>query len=414
MDYKTLRAAMVLLLSGMCVGVGILPAGPLSGAVRGTVRFTTTLTPPVRPFLSISWNFKGTTIVTSTSHNLTGDPAYASRITLDRDTGALELRNLVLGDIGEYAVSIITNEGQGTHGAITLNVYTSITGATITSPPATLIEDKSSANLTCEASGSISTREWMKDGLPLHSSDRVIFSADNKTVLINPVQSTNHGKYQCRVSNPVSNMTAAHSLIVNFGPHNIAITGPRAAPPGQRVTLQCTADSVPPATFSWTFNGNETHVNNSVYIIERMEDANTGNYTCTVSNKVTKLKNSTVVSLREPISGATITTPPATLIEGRSSTNLTCKAAGPISTTEWMRDGQPLSVPSATFTWRFGGLDAGVHEAGYVFEKAGFNHSGNYTCTASNAVVVDRIGAGHIGPARTTEIIRTEVVEIIQ
>ncbi|XP_051263034.1 carcinoembryonic antigen-related cell adhesion molecule 5-like [Dicentrarchus labrax] len=299
MDIKMLRivACLVHLLSGMSVGEGILPPGPLSGAVAGTVKFTTTLRPPETPFLSVSWSFKGVNIITSTSSNVT-EPGHANRISLDRATGALELRNLVPEDSGEYTVIIVPDGGLQKQGKTTLNVYALVSGAIIRSPAAILIEDKSSTNLSCEASGSISTRVWIKDGQPLHPSGRVSLSMDNKTVFIQPVHSSNHGTYQCRVSNPVSTMTAAHKLTVNFGPHNISITGPSAAAPGQRVTLQCTADSVPPAHFSWMFNGNESHVNNTMYIIESLEAESVGNYTCTARNMVTMLENSTVLNLR--------------------------------------------------------------------------------------------------------------------
>ncbi|XP_055084053.1 carcinoembryonic antigen-related cell adhesion molecule 1-like [Periophthalmus magnuspinnatus] len=292
-----LQFTFLLTLIGLCVGEGILPAGPLNGAVGGTVRFTTNLSPPAKPFFTVSWSFKGTNIITSTNTNVTA-PGYTSRISLDRRTGALELRRLVPEDSGEYTVSIIPDGELQKEGKTTLNVYALITGAVIHSPALVLIEDKTFTNLTCEASGSISTRVWTKDGQPLREDSRVSFSINKKTVYIHPVHSSSHGNYQCLISNPVSSETAAYNLTVNYGPHNVSIIGPLSASPGRRVELRCTADSIPPALFRWTLNGNDTQVNGSVYVIERLTLESIGNYTCSAYNTVTMLGNSTVLSLR--------------------------------------------------------------------------------------------------------------------
>ncbi|CAL9705207.1 unnamed protein product [Knipowitschia caucasica] len=292
-----LLLAFLLALSGLCRGEGILPAGHLSGGVGGKVTFRTSLSPPQKPFLTVSWSFKGIKIITSTSTNVTA-PEYARRISLDRSTGALELRSLVPDDSGEYSVTITPDGEQQNEGRITLTVYELVTKAVIHSPTLVLIEDQTFTNMSCEASGSIDTRVWTKDDRPLRADGRVSFSINNKTVYIQPVHSSSHGNYKCQINNPVSSATAAYNLTVNYGPHNVSIIGPSSAAPGQRVDLRCTADSIPPALFTWTFNGNVTLVNSTEYVIERLSLDSTGNYTCSAFNPVTMWKNSTVLSLR--------------------------------------------------------------------------------------------------------------------
>lgn len=78
----------------------------------------------------------------------------------------------------------------------------------------------------------------------------------------------------------------------------MSILGPAAAAPGQRVALRCRLDSVPAANVSWTFNNSVTQVHDAVYVIERVEEEDLGNYTCTATNVVTMKENSTVFNLR--------------------------------------------------------------------------------------------------------------------
>ncbi|KAM8846147.1 cell adhesion molecule CEACAM2-like [Synchiropus picturatus] len=295
---KMLRALLALLLSALYVSANILPQGPLNGVVGGKVTFTTSLKPPEQPFASVSWNFRDVIIITSSTTGNFTTPVYRSRITLNRDTGSLELRNLILEDSGEYTVTITPAAGQQESGSTTLEVYERISGAVIRSPAVTLIEDRDSTNLTCEASGTIQTRLWMKDGAYLVRGDRISFSADNRTMFIEPVLSTDHGTYKCQVNNPVSSMTVAYNLTVNYGPHNMSIVGPAAARLGRTVTLNCMVDSVPTPNFSWMFNDNQTHANTSTFTIEQFDEENAGNYTCTARNMVTRVGNSTVHSLR--------------------------------------------------------------------------------------------------------------------
>uniref|UniRef100_A0A8P4GFW8 Ig-like domain-containing protein n=1 Tax=Dicentrarchus labrax TaxID=13489 RepID=A0A8P4GFW8_DICLA len=162
---------------------------------------------------------------------------------------------------------------------------------------------RTSVSLSCSASGSFPSFLWLNGSSEVTASERVQLTDEGSTLSIINVTRYDQGPFICHVFNNFSNYTSDPLLnAFTVGPHNISITGPSAAAPGQRVTLQCTADSVPPAHFSWMFNGNESHVNNTMYIIESLEAESVGNYTCTARNMVTMLENSTVLNLRGKIS----------------------------------------------------------------------------------------------------------------
>ncbi len=90
-----------------------------------------------------------------------------------------------------------------------------ITNVRLIGPEETLIEGESSANISSEGTGSISSVQWMKDNSPLSPSNSIIFSSDNRSVSISPVQRSDSGEYQCTYRNPVSSETAKLSLIIN-------------------------------------------------------------------------------------------------------------------------------------------------------------------------------------------------------
>ncbi|XP_030640943.1 carcinoembryonic antigen-related cell adhesion molecule 6 [Chanos chanos] len=280
---------------GLCQGQdGLFPPGPVDGAVGDKVLFITTITPSSTPLLTVTWSFNGVNnIIRYDSSGNTSDPAYRDRITLNIYTGTLELRDLTQDDSGTYQLAIVTAEGIARQDQTTLDVVEGISGVSLNVTPECLKEGQSSANLTCEGTGSVITTEWMKDGQPLSPSNNIIFSADLRSVSISPVRRSDSGEYQCRLSNPVTSGTATYTMTVNYGPENVAISGPNEVEVGSKVSLTCSAESTPPASFIWMLNGRETGETTASYSIENFNYTDSGNYTCTAWNSVTSL-NTTV------------------------------------------------------------------------------------------------------------------------
>ena len=98
----------------------------LTAAVGGEVMFTTTVTPPETPFVLVDWTFVLNTIerpiITSQASSDIIEPEYEGRITLDRSTGSLKLRDLTLNDSGGYRVAITPDGGQVITGSTELKI----------------------------------------------------------------------------------------------------------------------------------------------------------------------------------------------------------------------------------------------------------------------------------------------------
>ncbi|XP_024246414.1 carcinoembryonic antigen-related cell adhesion molecule 6-like isoform X3 [Oncorhynchus tshawytscha] len=293
------------ILTGLCAGQGLFPQGSVNGAEGGTAMFITNLIPPAQPFITISWTVGGANIITSTSDDSIG-PGYGDRITLNKTTGSLELRNLTLADSGGYRVAITTATAETINGSTELVVYENISDANITGPPNHLFADWSSANLTCEAAGNITTIQWMKEGQPLSAGGNILFSEENRKVSISPVKRHDSGEYVCKLTNPASSATASYRMIVNYGPESMTILGQNIAEVESFTLIYCSVQSVPPATFTWLFNGQQTGVHEAGYIISSVSYNNSGDYRCDARNDLT----GNVISVDHSLSVKDKTPPP--------------------------------------------------------------------------------------------------------
>uniref|UniRef100_A0A3Q1J0U6 Ig-like domain-containing protein n=1 Tax=Anabas testudineus TaxID=64144 RepID=A0A3Q1J0U6_ANATE len=278
----------IYVLAGLCYGAGVIPVDFLLKPHGVSVTFTTSVKPSAEPFLALTWSFNGTiNVITSTSVDIVGT-GYENRITLDKSTGSLVLRDLTERDNGEYELIIIPRGAEQIQGTVP-----KVSRPTIACPTENLIEGKTSVNLSCNADGFVPTRAWMKDGKPLVSGDRYSFYDGNRVLSISPVDRKDTGEFLCNVSNDISFETAKCRLDVHYGPDTpIIVQTPIGAELEESVTLSCFADSLPKATFSWRFRYMEKP--GPLYYIKEMEEKHLGKYICTARNAITGLEASAI------------------------------------------------------------------------------------------------------------------------
>lgn len=71
------------------------------------------------------------------------------------------------------------------------------------------------------------------------------------------------------------------------GPEPVTVKGVAQVEVNVPVKLECSAPSVPPASYSWTFNGTKTPITTGDYVIDHVTYTNTGTYTCEAYNALT-------------------------------------------------------------------------------------------------------------------------------
>ncbi|KAK7147557.1 hypothetical protein R3I94_010166 [Phoxinus phoxinus] len=276
---------------GQYFGQDLLFPAPANGAIGESVMLAPD-NPPSISILITQWFFTTTDIISVTSGVTTVNTAYKGRVSFDSNTFALELRNLTLNDSGIYRLTVTPTAGRPLAGETKLQVFEKISNVRLTGPEELLIEGNSSANISSGGTGNITSVEWMKDNSPLSPSNRIIFSPDHRSVSISPVQRSDSGEYLCTYRNPVSSETAKLRLNINYGPEDVSIEGLNVVDLGVPVSLSCSANSEPSASFSWRFNGTDTSVTTDTFTIEKTNLTHTGDYECTASNSVTKRNDS--------------------------------------------------------------------------------------------------------------------------
>ncbi|XP_022252784.1 Down syndrome cell adhesion molecule-like protein Dscam2 [Limulus polyphemus] len=270
-----------------------------------------------------------------------------------------------------------------------------------------------SVSLHCTATGTpLPQVTWSLDGYPVPDNDRVrvgdYVSRSGSVVSfvnISNVQVEDGGSYECIARNDVGSMR--HFARLNVVGNPIVKPMPvKVIVSGENGVLQCRVAGYPIENIFWEKDGRLLPVNRrqivfpngTVFIQEVQKTKDDGVYTCTAtSDQGNRASGDVEVKVKlKPVVLPFIF--PVNIENGMKLSAVCSVAAGdPPINVSWLKDGAPL-VATNDITIKTLSEDSML----LAIDKVGLQHSGDYTCVASNdagAVNLTRPLSVHVPPS---------------
>ncbi|XP_042611495.1 carcinoembryonic antigen-related cell adhesion molecule 1 isoform X2 [Cyprinus carpio] len=295
-------------------------------------------------------------------------------------TYQLTLSSVTLKNSGLYVLDALKPRVRA---EITLDVQEPVSNLTAFVSMTNLVEFNDTVTFTCSASGTPVWFSWKNGSSTVTAGGRVDLRNGGREFIISGVTRYDEGPFTCLVANNISKAESGQmNLNISYGPSNLKVT---ASPEksvyisGSDISLSCSADSKPTASFYWMYNGNPLNVYGPSYDLRGATQNRTGEYTCVAQNAVTMQLNVKVtkkIDIVDPISAVTVN-PAGSPVENMAF-NLSCNVVGPVKSIQWMKNGGYLDANNMiTFS---------NDNSTLRFNQLTLSDDGQYQCAASNAV----------------------------
>ncbi|XP_077465112.1 basement membrane-specific heparan sulfate proteoglycan core protein [Stigmatopora argus] len=285
---------------------------------------------------------------------------------------------------GDLQINLATEEDAGSYKCVATNKVGQsevMAKVTVRSPLAVRVSPQvevkaqgSAVEFTCSAAGGVETKiEWLKEGSILPPNHHV----KDGVLRIENLEQSNEGVYICRASSVYGQAQDAARLTIQALPKvmiNVR-TSVQTVMIGNSVEFECQAVGDPEPTVRWSKVGGPlpTHivVMGGMLKIERVTEADAGQYRCTATNDVGSVQSQVVLNVQSlPQISALPETKEVTV---GSDAVLPCMASGyPIPEIKWAKLGGEL--PPKCFQ------KVNV----LTVPRISHSDSGTYVCTASN------------------------------
>uniref|UniRef100_A0A665WD00 Ig-like domain-containing protein n=1 Tax=Echeneis naucrates TaxID=173247 RepID=A0A665WD00_ECHNA len=294
------------------------------------------------------------------------------------DTGPeFRLINVQMNQSGNYSCQAFNN--QTMINQTSQPSFISVLNYAVTSSTKQPIEGNS-VNLTCDAAGSIFTRKWKKNGADLAFTDNMTLHDEGRVLCFQPLNKTDNGTYSCMISNPLSSVEAEYIMIVNYGPENVQITGPSQITLNETLTLTCSADSTPSATYTWKLNETETLSVSAVLKKNITDFSDSGRYICEATNNITRRTVTAAhyltvtLSSQVPVQNVTLEASGPAIAD--EPFTLHCEVSGTINRIQWWKD-EEIIFPDERIV---------MDNKTLTIDPVNTSDKGYYQCQAFNAV----------------------------
>ncbi|XP_029948799.1 sialoadhesin-like isoform X2 [Salarias fasciatus] len=235
--------------------------------------------------------------------------------------------------------------------------------------PSGEIMENSSVTLTCsnDATQSRINTTWYKN------KETVVGLGPQ--LVLQSIRSSDSGQYYCTSENEWGKRTSQLiSIDVEYPPKTIdvSVSLHGAIVEGSSVTLTCSSDANPAASYTWYRNHHKlAHGPEGTYHFPSISWEDRGTYSCKSENKHGTMSLSRPVDVQYgPKLPSVSVSPSGEIVEG-SSVTLTCSSdANPAASYSWYREGE--DTPQAS-------------DKIFTISDISLEHSGNYSCVAQNS-----------------------------
>ncbi|XP_034543840.1 carcinoembryonic antigen-related cell adhesion molecule 5-like [Notolabrus celidotus] len=276
-------------------------------------------------------------------------------------------------DSGEYYCTAVNRRGSKTSESVFIDVTYAPKSCSVSESPNGEITEGSSVTLTCSCDGYPAPEySWYKEYDHGHHSK-------GSELVFSQIQSSDSGRYYCTAENDVGReRTSGYTKIdVKYAPKLPSVSVSHSGPivEGSSVTLTCSSDANPAASYTWYKENRNTDLQLSKkgprLYFSSIQASDSGEYYCTAVNRLGS-KTSESVFIDVTYAPRLPSVNPSGEMKEGSPVTLTCSSdANPVATYTWYKvnDGQPPTK-----------------EAQLYFRSILSSDSGEYYCEAENTL----------------------------